>query len=87
VNVLPLIEPTAPTTSRPPRGCGHCPFDEGMSCTLAALTVPLLASLPRAGRTTTQLPVVTSDSWAGAIDEILVELPKSTVALPFCCAT
>jgi hypothetical protein len=58
-----------------------------MICTLAAVTVPPLASLPRVGRMATQLPAVTSDSWAGAIDEILVELAKSTVALPFCAAT
>jgi hypothetical protein len=58
-----------------------------MICTLAAVTVPPPASPPRVGRTATQLPAVTSDSWAGASDEILVEFAKSTVALSFCCTS
>src|SRR5690348_2647425 len=83
VTVVPLTEPTAPVTSRPPRGRGHWPFDDGTISTAAAVTAPLVALLSRVGRTVTQLPAVTSDSWADTSDEIFVEFAKSTVALPF----
>jgi len=58
-----------------------------MICTRAAVTGPPPAVLSRVGRTTTQSPAVTSDTWAAASDETFVEFVKSTVALPFCSAT
>jgi hypothetical protein len=51
------------------------------------VTLALLASLSRVGRTTTQLPVVTSVRLAGRTEEIFVELPKSTVAFVSFCLT
>ena len=87
VRVLPLTEPTAPTTDRPPPACGHTPLEAETICTEAAVTVPEPASLSCVGRTVTQSPAVTSDSCAGTIDEIFVVGAKSTVALAFCCAT
>lgn len=60
---------------------------DGTICTDAAVTEPLLALLSRVGRMATQLPAVTSDNWAGMSDEIFVDVSKSTVVLPFFCAT
>ena len=87
VSVFPLTDPTVPATVRPPRGGGHWPFDDGTICTATAVIVPLPALLSRVGWAVMQLPVVTSDSVAGTSDQIFVEFAKSTVALPFRCAT
>lgn len=81
--VLPLTELTVPPTPPRPLDGWHWPFAEGLINTDRAVTVPpLCGPLPRAGRTATQLPAVTSVSCAGESSEIFVDGENATAAAP-----
>src|ERR1700676_2303225 len=85
--VLPLTAATVPRPPRPPScACGHWPLPAGLTRTVWAVTGPL-GALSRVGRIATQLPAVTSDSWAGSISEIAVWFVKSIVAVEVFCVT
>jgi hypothetical protein len=65
-------------------GCWHLPSTAGLTRTdLAVMDCPPWDS-PRAGRTLTQLPAVTSLNAAEVTSVTWVDEVKSTVVLPLC---
>src|ERR1700744_2992756 len=99
VMVLPATEATVPLTKRcfaappeggAPAGClgpAHWPLTAGVIRTTCAVIAPPVSALSRVGCTATQLPAVTSVSWAGVTSVIFVDGVKSTVAFPACWVT
>jgi hypothetical protein len=67
--------------------CGHVPSTAGLTRTDAAVTGWPPWDSSWLGRTLTQLPTVTSVRAAGVTSVTLVDVVKSTVALPFSCVT